>query len=132
MIHGGRSRQIQPEEKAVLEAQIVTYSDALVRFAYSYVKNASVAEEVMEDSFAALFVSGKLLREESYLRAYLYKIARNKCVDYLRHHRKTIPLEDLENVLSVPGADAQLWKRERDKKIYMCMQKLPEQYREVL
>ena len=132
MMHGGKSHRLQPDEKSVLEALIVTYSDALVRFAYSYVKNASVAEEVMEDSFAALFVSGKLAREESYLRSYLYKIARNKCMDYLRHHRKTVPLEDLENVLCVPGPDAKLWKRERDKTVYMCMQALPEQYREVL
>lgn len=119
-------------DKTALEELIRTYSDALVRFAYSYVRNAAVAEDVMSDSFAALFMKAKRLPDADSLRAYLYKIARNKCMDYLRRHRDTVPLADLENVLHVSGADVQLWMQERDKTVYACMQALPSQYREVL
>lgn len=115
-----------------LEDLIRTYSDSLVRFAYSYVKNSAVAEDVAGEAFAALFVKARKISDDEHLRAYLYKTARNKCVDYLRRHREEIPLGDVENVLSGGDVERDAALRERDRKVYACMQALPDPYREVL
>ena len=119
-------------DKTALEELIRTYSDALVRFALGYVKDPTIAEDVMEDTFAALYMKAPRLRDEQRLRAYLYRIARNKCMDYLRNHRDDVPLEDVENVLFCCDAEADVEVRERNRQLYLCMQGLPEQYREVL
>lgn len=115
-----------------LEELIRTYADHIVRFAYSYVKNADVAEEVMEDTFAVLFMKARKVRDEHHMRAYLYKIARNKCMDYLRHYRGVIPLSDVEHMLFNEDLQQNYFRKERDRTIYMCMQRLPADYREVL
>ncbi len=121
--------QKTPERVAELVAR---YSDELVRFAYSYVKNAAAAEDITADVFAALFVKGKDLQEEPRQRSYLYKMVRSRSIDYLRRHRREIPLEDLENVLSSPGPEKGALRRDRDAKIYICIQQLPPQYRDVI
>ena len=119
-------------EGQTLERLIRTYSDSLVRFAYSYVKDSAVAEDMAEDAFATLFFKGRRFDSENQLRAYLYKVTRNRCIDHLRRHRGEVPLADVENVLHSPDAETMAFRKERDEILYVCMQALPQQYREVL
>ena len=115
-----------------LEALVRAYSDPLVRFAYCFVRDSAVAEDVMEDAFATLVFKRKHFHESENLRAYLYKIVRNKCVDYLRARKKRIPLDDVESVLPDMDGEADLVRRENARLVYVCMQKLPPQYAETL
>ena len=124
-------RFLQGDSQA-LEEMIRTYSDALVRFAYSYVKNSAVAEDLAGDAVALLFMKAKRFSSEAQLRAYLYKILHSRCVDYLRKHRSEVPLEDVENVLGFGDTEGDFLRQYRDERLYICMQALPSQYREIL
>jgi len=119
-------------ESATLENVIRTYSDPLVRFAYSFVGSASVAEELMEDALADVLLRDKRFEEEAQFRAYLYKTVRHRCLNYLRFHRKLVPLEDVEGVLFCGDLEADTIQKERDRTVYTCLQELPLQYRQVL
>ena len=109
-----------------------TYSDALVRFAYCYVKSSAVAEDIMEDAFVTLLLRRRHFSDCDNLRAYLYKIVRNKCVDYLRIAKRHAALSDYENALFGADIEKDSIVRERNEKLYACMQRLPPQYEEVL
>ena len=131
--HGVSSyRRFLRGETDALEVLVTTYSDELVRFAFGYVKSEAAAEDVVSDSFATLFMKAKSFSEDDQLRAFLYKIVRNRSVDYLRRHRRELPLEDVEGALSVPDAEGRLLEKERDEALHRCLAKLPAQYREVL
>ena len=117
---------------ASLETIIRTYSDPLVRFAYCYVGSASVAEELMEDALADVLIRERIFKDESHFKAYLYKAVRHRCLNYLRFHRKMLPLEDVENVLSAGDLEAETIKKERSRAVFACLQELPLQYRQVL
>lgn len=119
-------------ETSALEDLVRTYSDALIRFAYCYLNDATLAEDIMEESFAVLLATRKLFNDEAHLRAYLYKVARNKSIDYLRRRGRESSLSDIEEVLSQDNTEEALIKKERNRKIYTCLQQLPDQYREVL
>lgn len=119
-------------DKEALEELVSTYSDELVRFACTYVKSESFSEDVVSDVFATLFMKGRRFTEADQLRAFLYKMTRNRAIDYLRRHRKELPLEDVEAVLSVPGAEEAVLRKERDEALHRCLRRLPRQYREVL
>ena len=125
-------RRFLQGDRLDLENLIRTYSDGLVRFAYSYVKDSAAAEDVAEDTFATLYVKGKHFRDEAHLRAWLYRVARNKSIDYLRRHRHEVPLSDVENVLQWGDAREDVRRQLRNEALYICLQKLPDQYREVL
>lgn len=115
-----------------LEELVRTYSDPLVRFAYCFVRDSAVAEDVMEDAFATLVFKRKRFKESDNLRAYLYKTVRNRCVDYLRARKRLVPLDDVERVLPVADGEEAAIRLENERAVYCCMQSLSPQYAEVL
>ena len=132
MAQFGKSFWKTEEGAASLETIIRTYSDPLVRFAYCYVGSASVAEELMEDALADVLFRDKQFADEAHFKAYLYKAVRHRCLNYLRFHWKFVSLEDVESVLCAGNMEADAIKKERDRKVYACLQELPLQYRQVL
>lgn len=125
-------RRYLANNQETLEMLIRSYSDALVRYAYCYVGSAAAAEDIMEDAFVAYIVKKVEFQSKEQLRAWLYRTVRNKAVDYLRRHRREEALSDVENVLCTPDASQDLMIRQRNESIYICMQRLPRQYRAVL
>lgn len=125
-------RRFLQGDKQTIEEWIRTYSDPLVRFAYSIVHSASAAEDIAAEAITDLYMRGKRFPDEARTRAYLYRMARSRSVDYLRHHRRQVPLEDIQNVLGTGDPEAGLLLRQRDESLYRCLQALPEQYRLVL
>ena len=119
-------------DNAALEDTVRIYSDALVRFAYCYVKNSATAEDIMEDAFVKLLVKRKTFTEEEQLRAYLYKIVRNRCLDYLRAQKRLLSLDDYAEKLMGAGLENTLEKRERHRQVCVALEKLPKDYKEIL
>ena len=115
-----------------LQQLVEMYSDGLVRFAYCFVASSDVAEDIMEDTFATVIASKRRFSPRATFKTYLYKIARNKCVDYIRFHKKFVPLNDLENVLVFNDVETEVEKREEKRMLYKCLQQLPREYRYVL
>ena len=115
-----------------LEDLVRECSDSVVRFAYCFVKDASAAEDVMEDALTDLLLKKKRFASEAQFKAYLYKAVRHRALDYLRRNRNHIPLEDVENILSCEDSQSDILKQQRNEVLYICMGSLPEQYREVL
>ncbi len=108
------------------------YSDSLVRYAYCYLGDTSAAEDVMEEAFAILIFKKKQFAEESRAKAYLYKIVRNKSIDWLRRRGREMPLEDVEELLYQEDSHRGLMQADINRTLYICMQQLPTQYRDVL
>ena len=124
-------RFLAGDMSAVLEL-VTLYGDALVRYAYCYVKDSAIAEDIMEDAFASLLAKRKRFSYGENLRAYLYKITRNKCIDYLRFRKKNLPLGDYESVLVGGDFTEALTERARNRTLYRCINELPPQYAEVV
>ena len=125
-------RRFPQGDQTALDQILIAYSDSLVRFAYSLVHNATAAEDIAAESIAILLTKTIKFRDEGHMRAYLYKIARYKSMDYLRLHRYHVPLEDVEMVLGSGDPESDAVLKQRDETIYRCMQALPESYRQVL
>ena len=129
---GASSYRLNLTDPGALEYWVQTLAEPLVRYAYSIIGSSAAAEDAMEDAFAALLAGRRHFRSPEQLRAWLYKTTHNKAVDYLRRHKREVPLEDVEHVLASADPAAVTALRERNKTIYLCMQRLPQQYREVL
>lgn len=124
-------RYLQGDVRA-LEDLVRDCSDALVRYAYCYVGDSAAAEDVAADALATVLLGAKRFDDEGHFRAYLYKTARSRAIDYLRRHSREVPLCDVENVLQSADAEWEAQRKMQNASVYVCMQKLPEQYREVL
>ena len=119
-------------DQSALEDLVRTYSDALTRYAYCYLSDSAAAEDVMEETIATLIVKRRHFHDGAHFHAYLYKVARNKSIDYLRRRQKQISLEDIEELLADDNPEESVMRNERNRTLYICMQKLPAQYREAL
>lgn len=64
------------------------YHDNLIYFIHRYVKNFEAAEDLAADTFMELIVHKNRYSFQSSFKTYLFSIAKNKAVDYIRHERR--------------------------------------------
>lgn len=76
--------QISVEDTATLETLIRTYYPVLCRFAEKFLPDASLAKDVVQESFIKLWKSAKSFDSIQALKAYLYTATRNGCLDLIR------------------------------------------------
>lgn len=124
------NRYLQGDEKA-LEQLVVEYGDSLAAYAYCFLHDFSAAEDVMEDTFATLIANGRKYVERSLFDAYLFRIARNKCIDRLRKRKREVSLcEDV--AATVANVEEDALRSVRDETVYKALLTLPRDYRSVL
>ena len=119
-------------EKRAFEELVMRYADGLVCFAFCYLKDSAAAEDVAQEVFATLAFRRFKLRKNVKFKTMLFAIARNKSIDKLRKRRRMVPIDDLENVLTSPETEDGAVMKERDETIYRCLQRLKDEYRDVL
>lgn len=63
------------------------YYDNLAAYIAGYVGSGSVAEELYQDMFLAIWRARQTWNPPGTIKSYLYKAARNKAIDYIRHRK---------------------------------------------
>ena len=144
-------RRFLAGDQGALEELIALYQRGLLRFILTYVRDLSLAEDVLTDVFLTLYYKRSFKeRDDASLKTYIYKIARNKALNLLkqRARRKEISLETLlekgdgvlnENlsetaVLYDEGYSPQevLERGERAQALREALRRLKPEYRETL
>lgn len=69
------------------------YHRRMQLFAYRYVRNMSVAEDIVSDSFLGFYENSDKLTNKDNLPAYILTIVRNKCLNYLRLEKRKLEIE---------------------------------------
>lgn len=63
----------------------LTYYSKLVRFAKEFVEHEEDAENITQDVFTDLWEKRDFITHIENMNAYLFRLVRNRCLDYLRH-----------------------------------------------
>lgn len=69
------------------------YKTGIFRFALSILKDRTLAEDVLQETFLKL-LSGRYMVHEGKEQAWLYKVARNLCYDILRNRDREVELAE--------------------------------------
>ena len=105
----------------------------LYRFAFSYLMNAEMAEDVVQDTFMHFWSVLGTLPEDTRVSTYLYASVKNSCLNYYKH----LQVED-SNRTKLTEALIYLGTLEYEdnstlfEKVQECLQKLPDQQQKVL
>lgn len=75
-------------DKAAFEALFHLYEKKVFRWVYRILQNAATAEDVLQETFIALFKNIRTFRSESCIDTYLYKIAANLCYRKLNKQKR--------------------------------------------
>ena len=127
-ISGLRKRDTQ-----TYEVVFKKYYQPLVMFVMRHVGNEDVAKDIVQDIFFKLFEGSRSLPDDFLLKSWVYRVARNAAVDYLRH----LQVEDkykflmAEAMISISDIDEEI-----DEQVYakvnLAIESLPEQCRLII
>ncbi|AYN05924.1 MULTISPECIES: RNA polymerase sigma factor [unclassified Flavobacterium] len=106
------------------------YKDMIFTLAVKMVKNREVAEEVSQDTFIKIFNSLGKFKGDSKFSTWIYKIAYNTCLDYLKKNKKeehNVVIDELKGcvVKTTTNALSILEDQERKQDIQNCLNLLP-------
>lgn len=113
------------------------HASVIVNLAYRMVGNRAEAEDLAQETFLAAFKALSTFRAESKFSTWLYRIASNKCKDWLRARRPGMGQQDVDvdEAIDVHVADDQtperlLSQQQVAQELDGAIQRLPPLYRE--
>lgn len=111
------------------------YWSPLLRFCLSYLSDEALAEDVTHETFAAL--TGTDQPPSGDVRPWLYKVARNRCLEILRRHERSPtynrPFQiGFDPPSSAAGPTMRGAHNERQETLRQIISAMPEEYRSVL
>jgi len=103
-------------------------------FAAGYVKDEEAAREIVQDTFVSLWEKRLTIDPSRPVKSYLSTTVRNKCLNYLRDHKKfsrdLLAIENLSYEMTVEQPDTLVETELRDRIVH-AMDELPEKCREI-
>lgn len=91
------------------EELVLRHKDNLIYFLQRYVNDLYIAEDIAQDAFVYIYVYKDKFNFKFNIKTFIYTIAKNKAIDYIRKNSKTVSIEGYE--------DLELQENELEKKI---------------
>jgi RNA polymerase sigma-70 factor (ECF subfamily) len=83
-------------KKSAYEEIYNDYFGVIYHLSLQYLHDATIAEEIVQDSFMKLWEIRETLNDQFNIRSFLYTITKNNCLNHLRNQK--IALKHLENL----------------------------------
>jgi RNA polymerase sigma-70 factor, ECF subfamily len=108
------------------------YYQPLCRYAFSFLNDKEEAEEVVQSAFISVWEKRSSIQIETSLKAYLYRMVRNSCLNVIKHEKVKQQHVAHQLYTSEAAAESVMHKvqaAELEIKIAQAMQTLPDQCR---
>jgi RNA polymerase sigma-70 factor (ECF subfamily) len=117
------------------EVLVVRYQNMVFRFLFHFMGNATDAEDITQETFLNLYRKLHLYNSAQPFTSWLMTMARNLAISSHRKHTPTpldpeIVAQAIKDICS--GPETEILLREQAAEVHAALQKLPEQFREVL
>jgi RNA polymerase sigma-70 factor, ECF subfamily len=101
-------------QRDVYETIVERYQERLYRYALASTRDPDAATDLVQDALVKAYSSLALCRDLDRFAPWLFRILRNRCIDYQKEHRRRdVPLDDNLDRASAIGAP----EREMDRSI---------------
>jgi RNA polymerase sigma-70 factor (ECF subfamily) len=110
------------------------YGGALLHFAHRLVGDMQLAEEIYQDTMLKAWQQAASFRVDGHLKAWLFRVARNNAIDYMR--KKRVAVEEytacLETAATTFRPDREAERAWLSTEVFEAVDELPAAYREVV
>lgn len=126
-------RYCEGDDSGLVEI-IKEYKDGLILYLNGFVNNVLIAEELAEDTFVFIGIKKPKDKRISSFKTWLYTIARNISIDYLRRNskKKEISIDNCRELAEERELETMVICDERKIAIHRALKKLNSNYRQVL
>ncbi len=129
--------------QASYERLVKKYRESVYHLLRKMISNSDEIDDLVQETFIKSFASLKSFNTEYAFSTWLYKIATNNCIDYIRKRKiqtysidKPIESDESDYSFEIPDtsceADQALIERQRAALIQEAINSLPEKYRQVI
>lgn len=109
------------------------YGEEIKRLIFTYVHDYAVTDDLVQEVFISVYKKLDQFEGRSNHKTWLYRIAINKCKDYLRSpKRKYQQLMDSFNIRAKKDTESTVLEAERNNELIQEVMKLPVKYREII
>ncbi|MEH7235278.1 RNA polymerase sigma factor [Bacillus sp. JJ1562] len=119
-----------------IEQIISEYEPELRYAAFRYVRDWVVVDDIMQEVFLKIFLKFNSFRDPSKIKAWLYKITRNQCIDYLRSKvvKATVLMDDIEDLqyTNYETVEKEIVEKFDREMLYEHVDSLPKDYKQAL
>src|SRR5579863_1598937 len=124
----------EPATEEQLNRLLTENGPALLRLAASYTNTSSDRDDLVQDIAIALWQALPRFRGECSERTFLFRVAHNRAIDYLRRHRiAASPIDtEAEPRDTRPNAEADLSRVQQGERLRQAIHRLPLPYRQVI
>ena len=124
----------EPATEEQLNRLLTQNGPALLRLAASYTNTSSDRDDLFQDIAIALWKALPRFRGECSERTFLFRVAHNRAIDYLRRHRApTSPIDPDAPIRDArPSPEAGLAHEQQDERLRQAIHRLPLPDRQVV
>jgi len=135
-------QKLQEGNEAAFKELVDNYQKMVVNTCFGILHNHFDSEDVAQDVFIEVYRSVKNFRADAKISSWLYRIAVNRSLNFIRNNKKNKRLQSfedatktqntpIENMISAKneGADFSLENEQRTNMLYMAVDSLPENQR---
>jgi len=124
--------ELQNQNKSVYKNVFNHFYKGLVLYANNFLFDQQASEDVVQEVFISLWENAKNIEIQTSLKAYLYAMVRNKCLNYLKSIKVTddLNLIDFNSALILEEEDLNLISEEEKTIVYMQILKIVETFPE--
>lgn len=108
------------------------HRNGLILFINGYVRDMSVAEDLASDTFAELLVKRPKVKDASRFKTYLFSMAKNAALSFLRKHKRVRINENENTKPFLDDPEHVLIREELRRTVLRAIGELTEDYRNVL
>jgi RNA polymerase sigma-70 factor (ECF subfamily) len=125
------AHKIKASDANAFKAAFELYQEGIFNFAHYKLGNIEAAEDVVQEVFIKLWENRHHLKEDRSLKSYLYTIANNLALNYIRHTKVVMKFqqESKEESSSQDSPHSSLEKKEFHEKLLAGIAALPEKQR---
>ncbi len=118
-------------KKSSYKILFTKYYAPFVRFVEKIITDKQSAEDIIQDVFTRIYLNRDSLDENLCLESYIFVLARNAALNYLKSHNKVLLVEYDDNMVSSVRSDSDTLFNELSDSIRNEIHSMPEKRRKV-
>ena len=121
-------------DKSAYEELVVSHYNAGVVFACQIIKDYHMAEDIVQECFAKIYLARSRYKPTFTFKTYLFTVIRNQSIDYIRKREKSSAVEwdEAGNVGDVQHVEEALVEEEEKRNLYMHIRNLKADQKQLL
>lgn len=129
-----RIHRIQKGDETSFEWMVDEYKNKIHAIAYGYAKDAHMAQDLTQDIFIKIYQNIASFQGQSAFSTWLYRVAKNQCIDWIRKNKKTMENTSLDDAQwrfkdQELNPEEETIREEKNVMLHDAMEQLPEKYK---